>query len=822
MIYFHFGLCYTVNIRSYKSKGGLVLLQKALTEAAQIIIPRKRIYSRFDAAFSQNRCVYLSSQIGWGKTTAAALWLTQAKIPNLWFSLKRDTNAIAQIRQADRKLAPNGIIVLDDFQCTDYDARNELCHFIKQSEQRYLILSRSGIPNQLKSEIGRNLQLMGPNQLAFSYDETEEFLRLSQVYEISTGFLNSAAAQNCWPLALRFLSQVLQEQNRYYDQTICTLVREELYTYFDHKFYEYWTKAEQKFLLTIGAFDVLTRKQMEQLTGMENVNELLDGFLLSGSYLKQVAPDTYEMESFFRDYLASRQQKYIDASVIKRIYRNAGHLFESDKQFKLALDCYLRCQDFDSLAYLLEQFSQNGVGQSELWEYRSYFRALPETTVKESPSLCCAMSMLGVIGFRLEEAEEWERQLKALKNSLPKEDERRHDIDDKLAYLAIASPQKHQNNVVSMMHHIAESVSGGTVSMQKISLTANRPSTYNGGRDFSRYCNYFRPLVPVFDKIVLTLYGRDAVGCTDVGIAEWLYQQNRMSEALIQAVQAITKIERNGDIAASFAAHYVQMCIMLAQGQLPTTKTMLQNIKDRIISEKADYLLHNVSALEAWFALYENDSMAVQNWMETDAPDETNGICTLDRFQYSVKLRCYLYQRKYLQLLSLAEQLRPILIAFDRTIEMCELECLLALSEFAQKQTSAAFDHLEKSLALAKRRKLYRTLSDEGMPLCLLMQDYIAAKGKNSFLEEIWQEAKNTGLYYINYLSPPSVLEIPLTETELDVLRLMAAGRSNDEICRTLGIKLNTVKTHAKNLFAKLNAKNRTQAVKAARDAKII
>ena len=61
-----------------------------------------------------------------------------------------------------------------------------------------------------------------------------------------------------------------------------------------------------------------------------------------------------------------------------------------------------------------------------------------------------------------------------------------------------------------------------------------------------------------------------------------------------------------------------------------------------------------------------------------------------------------------------------------------------------------------------------------------------------------------------------------LTRQELRVLELIAAGQSNKEIARTLGVAPNTVKTHAANLFAKLEVTRRTQAVGKARELMLI
>ncbi len=61
-----------------------------------------------------------------------------------------------------------------------------------------------------------------------------------------------------------------------------------------------------------------------------------------------------------------------------------------------------------------------------------------------------------------------------------------------------------------------------------------------------------------------------------------------------------------------------------------------------------------------------------------------------------------------------------------------------------------------------------------------------------------------------------------VTGQELRVLEALAAGQSNKEIARSMGLSPNTVKTHIANLFAKLEASRRTQAVMKARDLRLI
>jgi DNA-binding NarL/FixJ family response regulator len=68
---------------------------------------------------------------------------------------------------------------------------------------------------------------------------------------------------------------------------------------------------------------------------------------------------------------------------------------------------------------------------------------------------------------------------------------------------------------------------------------------------------------------------------------------------------------------------------------------------------------------------------------------------------------------------------------------------------------------------------------------------------------------------------PPPLVE-SLTEREMDVLRLLAAGYTNQQVADELVLTLGTVKTYTSHIYGKLNVENRTQAVAAARKQGLI
>lgn len=71
-------------------------------------------------------------------------------------------------------------------------------------------------------------------------------------------------------------------------------------------------------------------------------------------------------------------------------------------------------------------------------------------------------------------------------------------------------------------------------------------------------------------------------------------------------------------------------------------------------------------------------------------------------------------------------------------------------------------------------------------------------------------------------LNQSELIQLGISKREHEVLALMAQGLSNQEIADKLFVSLNTVKTHSSNLFVKLNASRRTQAIQKAKELRLI
>jgi predicted ATPase len=135
--------------------------------------------------------------------------------------------------------------------------------------------------------------------------------------------------------------------------------------------------------------------------------------------------------------------------------------------------------------------------------------------------------------------------------------------------------------------------------------------------------------------------------------------------------------------------------------------------------------------------------------------------------------------------------------------------------ERAAQLLGAAFAEADSSLAWLEGWRPLQELNTHlnkvlGETRCLLAWE----QGKNLVLENLVTELR--GELDTEDGTPPSLAE-PLTQREIEVLRLMSDGLSNPEIAEQFVISAGTVKTHTLNIYRKLDVRNRTEAVNRAR-----
>ena len=184
--------------------------------------------------------------------------------------------------------------------------------------------------------------------------------------------------------------------------------------------------------------------------------------------------------------------------------------------------------------------------------------------------------------------------------------------------------------------------------------------------------------------------------------------------------------------------------------------------------------------------------------------------------------------------LTVCERLLPEAKAGGRGKVLIELFILQALAFHARKDTSSALAALEQALHLARPEQSMRVFLDEGERMAKLLFFAKAHRSGGDFVDELLsamdqQDGAGSSPAHPSGNGPATgaqrggkFLVEPLSDRELEVLRCIAEGCSNQEIADRFVLSPKTVKRHISNIYAKLEAKNRTQAVALARALKLI
>ena len=199
---------------------------------------------------------------------------------------------------------------------------------------------------------------------------------------------------------------------------------------------------------------------------------------------------------------------------------------------------------------------------------------------------------------------------------------------------------------------------------------------------------------------------------------------------------------------------------------------------------------------------------------------------------YLVLARVLLAQDQPGPALALLDRLHAAAAVQDRAGGVIQVGALRALALAASGDQATAVAALAGTLTLACPQGYVRVFADEGPPMAALLTRLIAAQRSG-------QAAAGVPLGYLARLlrafgsehavpdtgqgtaAVPGIVE-PLTSRELEVLGLLAAGRSNQAIAGQLVVTLDTVKKHVSHVLDKLGATNRTEAVARARELDLI
>jgi LuxR family maltose regulon positive regulatory protein len=304
-----------------------------------------------------------------------------------------------------------------------------------------------------------------------------------------------------------------------------------------------------------------------------------------------------------------------------------------------------------------------------------------------------------------------------------------------------------------------------------------------------------------------------ATALARTALAALHYEWDEMDAAAEQAERSIELSRRSGNPEVQTVGYRVLARIRQAQGKREAAVAALDEA-DRLAAEEDPGSIMRVrnAAARVCVALFEGDLATAERWIAQVTDDQAPFLL----YPHLGLLRTHLdlaRGRRSAAARALVDWHRRVEAAgwCYGVVEVCSLQALTAPDE------ATALPFLVEALELAAPEGYVRTFIDKGAAMAQLLRAAVARGVAADYAHRLLRAFAP---------APPAGVDSTLIELlsprELEVLQLLPTGRTNQEIANVLFLSVNTVKTHLKNVYAKLGVGDRRQAVRRARDLGLI
>lgn len=802
---------------------------KELPLASEYICILEETQKRWAKLLGHSSILYLYGMTGFGKT-AQALSFAQRQYKE-WkrISAAQDNflQDTAQWLAEHKKLRTKTLLILDDLQWLfSVASREKLFDFLIQTRQvrslHILLISRAAVPSYISPlwvtqqmavedqealRLGKEQikELLLTNTTLASLQSEVQYKLIESCQRITSGY---ALAVNAY---LHRCAQTAAEP-----ETATALAVQDVWDFLDRHLLGQWISSRSNAAMWLSVYPSFTKDMARQLLG-EQADSILQDFLEVGSFLRFTAPDTYTFAPFFWNYLAQKLRERPEQERTG-LYESAARCYEQQRDLEQALRCYKLAGRTDKIAELVVYLSENAEGCAFARIAHQYMDELPSDWEQRDPKILGAKAMLCAYRMQTEECLAYLEQLRVMAE---KEQKCVLRGDALAAYVrtVIACPYDTADELKDNMLKFVDYVLHNGLRLQHIMPTGNLPSLINGGLDLLPWEKNKTILYPIIKAAAETIMGTEAVGIADAAMGEVLYEQNQKSKAMAYLTKALSATDLGGSIRVQYAVTGIMARLFQSEDQADTAESILQNIAEKAKKQRYLELLPNIESSLALCALLKNDGVAYTRWLGGSAPDEHAEFYITARFGLLVKARVYTALGREMEALYILGLLEEYAQRYHRTYLHIEILTLKAI--ILHQRNEDWQEVLLQAVIMAQPYSLVRVFADQGAALWPLLQaiDWMAQEETLSpdYIALIKKECRAMADAYPNYLKPPRRFGA-ISDKEMVVLRLMAQGFNNTQIADELKLNLGTVKFHAKNIMQKLNAENRTVAVKVAQE----
>jgi LuxR family maltose regulon positive regulatory protein len=741
------------------------------------------------------------------------------------------------------------VLVIDDYHYIQSFTVHQYMSFLIENQplQMHLVLlTREDPPFPLHRFRARGQMLeIRQEGIRFTLEESAAFL--SKVIDIDLSLEDIKKIERRtegWVTGMQLLALSLTKHSDPHE-FILDFTRNDHYIldYLFEETFQIQSKEVQDFLLKTSILDQLSPSLCSAVTGRDDSTDLLCFLEKTNLFIVplDIEHSWYRYHRLFLELL--RQRMRIRKEITKRsLHQKASIWYEENGYPEGAIHHALEGEDWERAVVLIEQASDSLLKSGAVATMLKWFKKVPIDVILSRPFFCLTYSWPLILVGRVEEAEPL---LKAAEEMAGDDSQLLGEIASAQAFQAQTQgdesrmierseralsllPESDLNTrgILELNLGIAYWHSGDMVKAGQ-ALNKALPVARQTGNKYGEISALFfhgrvkavkgqlRDSATVFNQIVSTNAKIPIIALAYLDLSALNYEWNDLSVSISHLEHGEEMIAASGNLEFRIAACMLQARLKLAQGD---TRGALDVLNECDTLEGSNLLPVRTQARKAAcfveIALASGDLELAEYWgkyvtKELDAHP-------FYRFLNLTPVRLLIAKG---QLEAASDLLSDSYNVAKKYEWKYGLIALRVMQSIAASYSEIALKYLIDALKMGQQESFIRTFTNWGPSLSPLLkeaaQQGVSPEYVGKILSVIESQTNVTpaGL-------PPDV-EV-LSEREMEVMRLLAAGLTNREIAEQLIISISTVKSHVHHICGKLGATNRTEAVALARQSGLL
>ena len=303
-----------------------------------------------------------------------------------------------------------------------------------------------------------------------------------------------------------------------------------------------------------------------------------------------------------------------------------------------------------------------------------------------------------------------------------------------------------------------------------------------------------------------------------LGLIHYEWNELEKAEELIKEGRRLAEI--GGSIENLLLACKATAKLHMARREFPDIKEKLDHIEILAAEfQSPPIVMERINGLRSVLALNEGNTQQAKTWAYAFSSKNDRQVSCLQQSEWLTVARINLVSGKAEECIHILQELQKLALEQDRIRDWIWIGVLLARTWYQLGEKQLALSKFNTLLAMAEPEGYIRSFVDAGSPVPEMLVEILEG--------DFQATLNNPSPAYINKLLaafPEEVEQKPkpvpkvLTPRELEILQLLANGNSYAQITEQLFITENTLKTHIKRIYSKLNVHNRMNAVLVAQD----